>query len=226
MGCRLITKRLSGLAVQNCVRCSQKKPNMTLSFVEACHFYERKGIFMSKISPKTLRLVYCATFIAIAVVVGSFLSFYVTETIKFNLAPVIVMFTGAVLGPIWGAAAGGISDLVSFLIGTANKPGPYFPGFTITMILYGLLAGLLFYKRRQPANVPRLPRIVLGTVLIQTVCSLLINSFWNYFLYGPTYLVVLTTRLPSTYIMCAVYVVFMCILVKNKPKMFKTLYHA
>ena len=44
---------------------------------------------MSKISPKTLRIVYCATFIAIAVVVGSFLSFYVTESIKFNLAPVI-----------------------------------------------------------------------------------------------------------------------------------------
>lgn len=179
---------------------------------------------MSKISPKTLRLVYCATFIAIAVIVGSFLSFYVTESIKFNLAPVVIMLTGAVLGPVWGAAAGGVTDLLSFLIGTANKPGPYFPGFTVTMILYGLIAGLLFYRKANPAAVLSLPRAALGTVLIQTVCSLLINSFWNYFLYGPSYGVVLVTRLPSTYIMCAVYVVFMCVLLKNKPKMFRTLY--
>ncbi|MEG2360512.1 MAG: folate family ECF transporter S component [Christensenella sp.] len=179
---------------------------------------------MSKITPKTLRLVYCATFIAIAVVVGSFLSFYVTESIKFNLAPVVIMLTGAILGPVWGAAAGGITDMLSFLIGTAGKPGPYFPGFTITMILYGLIAGLIFHKKNSPAYVPSIAKISLGTVLIQTICSLLINSFWNYLLYGPNYAAVLVMRLPSTYIMCAVYVVLMCILLKNKQKMFKTLY--
>ena len=72
---------------------------------------------MSKISPKTLRIVYCATFIAIAVVVGSFLSFYLTESIKFNLAPVVIMLTGAVLGPIWGAAAGGVTALAGRPVG-------------------------------------------------------------------------------------------------------------
>ena len=179
---------------------------------------------MSKISPKTLRIVYCATFIAIAVVVGSFLSFYVTESIKFNLAPVIIMLTGAVLGPIYGAAAGGVTDVLSFLIGTAAKPGPYFPGFSVTMVLYGLIAGLLFYRKDRRAEVPSIAKISLGTVLIQTICSLLINSFWTYFLYGPSYAVVLATRIPSTYIMCAVYVVLMCILLKNKQRMFRSLY--
>ena len=53
---------------------------------------------MSEIRPKTLRLVYCAAFIAIAVVVGSFLSFYVTESIKFNLAPVVIMPDHASVG--------------------------------------------------------------------------------------------------------------------------------
>lgn len=96
---------------------------------------------MSKISPKTLRIVYCATFIAIAVVVGSFLSFYVTESIKFNLAPVIIMLTGAVLGPIYGAAAGGVTDVLSFLIGTAAKPGPYFPAFPLRWFSTALLPG-------------------------------------------------------------------------------------
>ena len=78
---------------------------------------------MSKISPKTLRLVYCATFIAIAVVVGSFLSFYLTESIKFNLAPVVIMLTGAVLGPVWGAAAGGVTASLTagFLMSLAGK---------------------------------------------------------------------------------------------------------
>ena len=92
------------------------------------------------------------------------------------------------------------------------------------MILYGLISGLIFYRKKRPSEIPSIAKISLGTALTQTVCSLLINSFWNYLLYGPTYLVVLTTRLPSTYIMCAVYIVLMCILLKNKQKMFKSLY--
>lgn len=179
---------------------------------------------MSEIRPKTLRLVYCAAFIAIAVVVGSFLSFYVTESIKFNLAPVVIMLTGAILGPGWGLAAGGVTDLLSFLIGTAAKPGPYFPGYTVTMALYGLFAGLWFYRRKSRGEIPSVRKILTGVVLIQTVCSLLINSFWSYLLYGPSYGSMIALRAPATYLMCAVYAVLMCLLLKNKRKMFGTLY--
>ena len=164
-------------------------------------------------SQKTKYVVYGALFIAIAVVLGSFLSFYLTENIKISFAPVIVMFAGSVLGPLWGAATGGITDFLSFLIG-GKAIGTYFPGMTITMALYGLLAGLLFYRREQNGIL----RISLSTLLIQTVCSMLLNTFWLSILYGTPYVVLLATRVPSTYISCAIYVVVLCVLVKNKSR--------
>ncbi|BDF57693.1 folate ECF transporter [Christensenellaceae bacterium] len=173
---------------------------------------------MSKISPKTLRLVYCATFIAIAVILSVF-SIYLGENIKIALAPIVVMFAGIILGPVSGAIVGASSDLLVLLV--KSLPGTYFPGFTITMAIYGLLAGLLFYKKNDSA-----PKLILGTIFIQTICSILINTFWLYFLYGTPYFVLLVSRFPSTYIACAVYIVVLLVLVRNKEKMFKTLYHA
>ena len=184
-------------------------------------FTKGRVIFMSKISPKTLRLVYCAVFLAIGVVL-SFLAFYLTEDIKVSFAPVAVMMAGAVLGPLAGAAVGALTDILVLLI--KSLPYPYFPGFTITMALYGLLAGLFFYHRKERSRRDPVWYIAVGVAVIQTVCSLLINSMWNNILYGPSYGVVLLTRAPMTYIMCAMYIVILAVLVRSKQKMFKTLY--
>ncbi|MEA4853424.1 MAG: folate family ECF transporter S component [Christensenella sp.] len=176
---------------------------------------------MAKIAPKTLRLVYCAVFLAIGVVL-SFLSFYLTEDIKISFAPIAVMLAGATIGPLGGIAVGALTDILVLLI--KSLPGPYFPGFTITMALYGLLAGIFFYHSKDRRRQDKIWYIAVCVAIIQTICSLLINSAWNNMLFGPSYGVVLATRAPTTYIQCAVYIVILAVLIRNKQKIFKTLY--
>jgi ECF transporter S component (folate family) len=176
---------------------------------------------MSKISPKTLKIVYCAVFLAIGVIL-SFLAFYITEDIKISFAPIAIMMAGAVLGPIFGAVAGALTDILVLLI--KALPSPYFPGFTITMALYGLLAGLFFYHRGSRTQKDSVWYIAIGVIIIQTICSLLINSLWNNLLFGPSYGIVLITRAPTTYIMCAMYFVILSVLLRSKQKICQTLY--
>ncbi len=163
-------------------------------------------------SLKTKKLVYGAAFIAISVILGSFFSFYLTDSIKVTLAPLVVMFAGAALGPVWGAATGAITNVLSYLIG-GTAIAPYSPGPTVTMALYGLLAGLFFYKRQST-----LPKIAITTVLIQIVCSLLLNTLWMSLMYGTPYLVQLAMRAPTSLISCAIYVILLCLLMKNREK--------
>ncbi len=160
----------------------------------------------------TQKLVYCAVFLAIAVLL-SFFSIYLSEAIKITFAPLIIIFAGAVLGPIPGAIIGAATDLLVLLL--KSLPGAYFPGFTVTMALYGLLAGFLFFRRNFQFSVLK---TVLGVLLIQFVCSLLINTGWLSLLMGTPYFVLMVTRIPTTAISYAFYVVILLVLLKNKEK--------
>ncbi|MEG1656590.1 MAG: folate family ECF transporter S component [Christensenellaceae bacterium] len=193
---------------------------MSKTLVDVERFYAlyltKERFFMQKISPKTLKVVYCAAFIAIAVLLGGFFSFYLTEEIKISLAPIPVMFAGSVLGPVFGGITGFITDLLSYLL----KPmGAYFPGFSITMALYGILSGLFFYKK--PKN--SLLKITLVTFLTQTVCSVFVNTLWLSIMMGTPYFVLMIGRLPTTYLSFAIYTIILFVLVKNKDKIIRNL---
>jgi ECF transporter S component (folate family) len=157
-------------------------------------------------------------FIAIGVVLGSFLRIQITESIRISLAPAIVMMAGSILGPAWGAGVGFLTDFLSYII--ANRAvGAYFPGYAVTMALYGILAGLLFYKR-----INGYLNITLSTIGIQTICSLLLNTMWTSVMYGTPFAVLLATRLPTTYISCVLYIVSLCFVVKNRDKIFRKIH--
>lgn len=168
-------------------------------------------------SKKTLRLVYAGTFVAICLVLDSFVSFYITESIRISFTPIVIMFAGSLLGPIWGGGIGAVANLLAFLL--ANKGGGSFhPGFTITIALYGVLAGLLFYKREN-----NLVKVIFSILLIQSICSLLLNTLWLTQLYGTEFLVQLAIRVPTTMISYVLYVIVMYILLRNKHYVSKTI---
>lgn len=165
-------------------------------------------------SEKTRKLIYCAVFISISIAL-SYLSGFFT-VVRVSLAPILIMFAGAALGPFYGGITGAVTDLVTFFI---RPTGVYFPGFTLTMILYGVLAGLLFY-RKEPRQ-QGYSKIILGVVGIQTLCSAFLNTLWLHFLMETPYLALLATRLPITYISCAVYVVVLCVLIRNRERIIR-----
>lgn len=59
--------------------------------------------------------------------------------IGFGEIPIII--SGIIYGPLWGGLTGAIADLIGVMI---NPQGAFFPGFTLSSILWGVIPGILY----------------------------------------------------------------------------------
>jgi len=64
------------------------------------------------------------------------------EAVRLNLRPPVIILTGMILGPIWGAVAGGFIDISSFLIWHIDMN--YMFIFTLLTMLRGFISGYIF----------------------------------------------------------------------------------
>lgn len=139
-------------------------------------------------------LIVMGLLVAIEVILSRFLSVNAWNMkIGFNFIPVVV---AAVL---YGALPAGIVAAMGDFIGAILFPiGAYFPGFTFTAFLTGLVFGAFLHKSQKMKR-------VLGSVLInQLILGLWLNSFWISTLYGTEYLPLLLTRIPQCVVLCVV----------------------
>ena len=136
---------------------------------------------------KTLSITYCAILIAIAVVIKLFMNNLIffpvsylgaAKIIAISLTPAIIMFTGILLGPAYGGIAGAVTDLICYMI---SPQGSYFPGYTLSMALYGIIPAFLLHKRQKTQKIGFL-RILLTAGIAQLVCSVFLNTLWLYIL--------------------------------------------
>ena len=93
--------------------------------------------------------------------------------------------------------------------------GPFFPGFTLTAALTGLIYGLLLHKSQS------LPRVILAVVLQQAICSMLVNTFWLHVLYGLPYLPTMAARLVQCAILTALQIVLIPLIAKTMQEVEK-----
>ena len=80
--------------------------------------------------------------------------------------------------------------------------GAYFPGFTVTAAITGLVFGLLLYKKIN------FPRIVIAVLSTQLVCGLLLNTLFISILYTKAFTALLTTRAIQFVVMSVVEIIF------------------
>ena len=62
------------------------------------------------------------------------------QNIRLGFGEIPVILSGIMLGPVYGAITGALADLIGYPF---NPMGPYFPGFTLSSALTGLLPGLM-----------------------------------------------------------------------------------
>ena len=140
---------------------------------------------------KTKSLVAMAMLLALAVVLG-FVSVQVTESLRVGFAFLPNALAGQMFGPVGGMLVGGLADILKYIV----KPtGPFFPGFTISGVLGGLIYGLVLYKK--PTT---LPRVILSQVLIAVFVNMLLNTYWLTILYGNSFLAIWPARIISNLI--------------------------
>lgn len=147
---------------------------------------------------KTRSLVAMAMLLALAVVLG-FVSVQVTESVRVGFAFLPNAMSGQLFGPVGGMLTGGLADILKYFV----KPtGPFFPGFTISGILGGLIYGLVLYKK--PTT---LPRVILSQVLITVFVNIFLNTYWLTLLYGNSFLAIWPARIISNLVLLPINII-------------------
>ena len=124
--------------------------------------------------------------LAIQMVLSSYGVIEVTDSLKISLAHLAIAPTAILFGPVVAGIQGALSDILGFII----KPtGPYFPGFTLTAALLGVIYGMLLYKTRRSTW-----QIIAARVIVCLFVNIALNTIFLTMLYGPSRLATLPIR--------------------------------
>ncbi|MBQ7786039.1 MAG: folate family ECF transporter S component [Clostridia bacterium] len=150
--------------------------------------------------------------LAIQMVLSSYGVIEVTDSLKISLAHLALAPTAILFGPVVASIQGALSDILGFLL----KPtGPYFPGFTLTALLGGLIYGLFLYKTEKKTW-----QIIAARLVIIVLVNIGLNTVFLTMLYGPSRLATLPIRAFKNIIQLpvdCVLLAFVCRLVRRLP---------
>jgi len=96
-----------------------------------------------------------------------------------SLTPIPVMLSGIFFGPLAGFIVGFVTDTAGFFLG-GQVGGLYNPVFSITMGLFGVIAGLYYLKGRKNT----IWRASATAATAQIVCSVVLNTLAVWGFYG------------------------------------------
>jgi len=164
----------------------------------------------------TRRLVLCALFVALGVILGGLLSIPAMPlgvySLKIGFGTLPVILSGVLFGPVYGGIVGGLTD---FLQAVTFSKGAYMPWFTITGILFGFIPGLFFIKKQKPTFV----RILLAVFAGQTVGSVLLNTWLIATINALPFWATLTARAINQAVMIPVYTVLVYYIIRALSRM-------
>ncbi|MGN0448707.1 MAG: folate family ECF transporter S component [Acutalibacteraceae bacterium] len=154
------------------------------------------------------KLCVTALLIAMQVVLARFAAINLGPNIRFSFSFIPVVIAARLYGIPGGMCVYGLGDLVGAV--AFPTTGAFFPGYTVTAFVSGLIFGAFLRKGKKEETKPaKYIKIVLSVVSSQTICSLLMNSYWRHYQTGNPYGAMLLTRLPQCLIIGALQIVFM-----------------
>lgn len=157
-----------------------------------------------RFTPRTMAIL--SILLALEVIIARFGTIRPSESIKLSLDFIPVVVAAILFGPVPAV----IMSILADVLGAFLFPvGPFFPGFTLTAAVTGLIYGLLLHKSQS------FPRVLIAVGLQQAVCSLLLNTFWLHVLYGLPYLPTMAARLIQFALMIALQLTLIPIISKT-----------
>ena len=175
---------------------------------------------MAKKKQQLFKLILTSVLIALNVVMERWLPVYRTEIFDVNLSFVTVAFAAAFLGTPYAAAVAGIGDIIGAII---FPMGAYFPGFTLTNCIYGIILGEFLHKNAT------IIKIILAVIINKISCTLVLNSLWVSLMYFSNgindFPKAFFARLPQALIMATVEMIVLILVFSSKSKVRKLLNH-
>lgn len=148
---------------------------------------------------KTTRLVVMAFLVALEIILTRFCSINTPILrIGFGFLPVSMM--GILYGPIWAAMGYAVGDILGMLI---FPSGVFFPGFTVTAVLTGLVFGFFLHDKEKITWKNVLP----ASLIIILLLNLCLDTFWLSILMGDAFIALLPTRIFKCAVMLPIHLV-------------------
>ncbi len=165
---------------------------------------------------KNLRILTVSALLVALGIIAGFFKIPISNILEIRLMILPLAPAGALFGPGIAAIVGMLSDLGGYVLAST---GPYFPGFTLSYGLNGVIFGL-FLRPDQSGKIS-MTRIILSVVVNAVLVNLLLNSLWLNILYpGQGFTAVLTARIIKELIMIPIYVILIAALLKPIMKYF------
>lgn len=157
-----------------------------------------------------------AMLLSLGAVLDYFGSIYVTAELKISLSFLAIASAGYLFGPASAMLCGGLLDVLMWVIKPA---GAYFPGYTLSGVLGGLIYGLCLYRQEGKRLLLLGP---LSKLLVNLLVNILLNTLWSMIFTGKGYLALLAVRVPKNLILwpleAALLVVVLLFLSRNRQK--------
>lgn len=158
------------------------------------------------------KIAYAGLFIAISVILTRFsagnINIAGVFALRLSFGEVPIMLSGILLGPIYGAICGALADLIGFPL---NPIGAYFPGYTLTAALAGLIPGLFSKFYHKEWNWWTAVAVVTLTAMI----TVPLNTLWLNIIHGKAYLALLSTRVIGKIVLIPIYVIIIRLVIKH-----------
>ncbi|MDR3355920.1 MAG: folate family ECF transporter S component [Spirochaetaceae bacterium] len=145
--------------------------------------------------PKVKKLVLASLLLAILIIVERLVSIQ-TQFLRISFAYVPIMLCAILLGPEWSAGIAALGDLIG---ATLFPKGAFFPGFTLSALLTGLIHGLYLYNTKN--NKQFLLRVILSTLTVLVFIHIGLTSLWLVIMYKKAFIAFASTRVISAAIL-------------------------
>lgn len=143
---------------------------------------------------KTKKITYIAVLIALQVVIGRFAGI-MTPIVSINLSFIPLVINAIVFGPVSSTISAAAADVLGAFLFPQGL-GTFFPGYTLSAALNGLIYGLILYRKPK-----RLWRICLACLITSVAISLGLSTYWVYMMTGKGVIALLPARLIQNAIM-------------------------
>ena len=161
---------------------------------------------------KTKKIVLSAMLLALLIVLSRFLSIK-TPIVVISLSFVPIMMSAIWLGPKYTLVIAALGDLIGAIL---FPFGAYFPGYTLSQLLTGLIYGLFLYKKpgEEISDSKFILKLIISSVIVLGFIGVLLTSLWVKITAGKSYIVVMAGRITTQAIMLPIQVITIFILEK------------
>ncbi|WP_069998328.1 folate family ECF transporter S component [Cellulosilyticum sp. I15G10I2] len=137
-----------------------------------------------------------------------------TPQIRISLGFFAIAMIGMLYGPMIAGIAAGLSDIVGWFM---HPYAPFFPGFTLTAIVTGVIFGYFLHKPHTP-----LRSYIFSAICVTLVCDTLLNTLWLSLIQNVPFISLIITRGIKIAVMFILYIAILPIVCEKIKLLVKT----